>query len=71
MLATDDMALSYSQQLSILLSINHALILLDGGSTTITYVREMHVLTLRCCFCKSRKTALVKLVKRFNAKMLV
>ena len=40
MLATDDMALSYSQQLAILLSnINHALIHLDGGSTTITYVR--------------------------------
>ena len=33
MLATDDMALSYSQQLAILLSnINHALIHLDGGS---------------------------------------
>ena len=31
MLATDDMALSYSQQLAILLSINHALIHLDGG----------------------------------------
>ena len=31
MLATDDMALSYSQQLDILLSINHALIHLDGG----------------------------------------
>ena len=31
MLATDDMALLYSQQLAILLSINHALIHLDGG----------------------------------------
>ena len=31
MLATDDMALSYSQQLAILLSINHALIHLNGG----------------------------------------
>ena len=31
MLSTDDMALSYSQQLAILLSINHALIHLDGG----------------------------------------
>src|SRR5215216_6536405 len=29
---------------------------------------QMHVLTLRCGFCKSRKTTLVKLVKRFNAK---
>ena len=31
---------------------------------------QMHVLTLRCSFCKSRKTALVKLVKRFNAKQM-
>ena len=31
---------------------------------------QMHVLTLRCGFCKSRKTALVKLVKRFNAKQM-
>ena len=29
---------------------------------------QMHVLTLRCGFCKIRKTSLVKLVKRFNAK---
>ena len=31
---------------------------------------QMHVLTLRCGFRKSRKTALVKLVKRFNAKQM-
>ena len=31
---------------------------------------QMHVLTLRCGFCKSRKTTLVKLVKRFNAKQM-
>ena len=45
------------------------LIHLDGGSTTISYV-QMQVLTLRCGFCKSRKTTLVKLVKRFNAKQM-
>src|SRR3954467_7757520 len=31
---------------------------------------QMHVSTLQCGFCKSRKTALVKLVKRLNAKQM-
>ena len=47
------------------------LIHLDGGSTTITYVRAnaRFNITMRG-FCKSRKTTLVKLVKRFNAKQM-
>ena len=30
----------------------------------------MHIWTLRCGFCKSGKTTLVKLVKRFNARQM-
>src|SRR5512141_1047717 len=40
---------------------------MEGVLLLLMYV-QMHVLTLRCGFCKSRKTTLVKLVKRFNAK---
>ena len=46
------------------------LIHLDGGVLLLLMYVQMHVLTLRCGFCKSRKTALVKLVKRFNAKQM-
>ena len=47
------------------------LIHLDGGSTTITYVRANARFNItKRCFCKIRKTALVKLVKRFNAKQM-
>jgi len=41
----------------------------EGVLLLLMYV-QMHVLTLRCGFCKSRKTTLVKLVKRFNAKQM-
>ncbi len=43
--------------------------LTEGVLQLLMYV-QMHILTLRCGFCKSRKTTLVKLVKRFNAKQM-
>ena len=43
---------------------------LDGVSTTITYVRANARFKITMRFCKSRKTTLVKLVKRFNAKQI-
>ena len=43
---------------------------LTEGVLLLLMYGQMHVLTLRCGFCKSRKTALVKLVKRFNAKQM-
>ena len=46
------------------------LIHLDGGVLLLLMYMQMHVLTLQCGFCKSRKTTLVKLVKWFNAKQM-
>ena len=46
------------------------LIHLDGGSTTITYVRANARFNITMRFCKSRKAELVKLVKQFNAKQM-
>ena len=46
------------------------LVHLDRGSTTITYVRANARFNITIGFCKNRKTALVKLVKRFNAKQM-